>query len=53
MTEHLVRKATDIVDRLKEVSQNHERTFPADIEAVFVFSGPGTYGERLKPEQPE
>lgn len=50
MKEHLVKKAADVVGRLIEVSQNHERTFPADIEAVFVFSGPGTYYDKLKPE---
>lgn len=57
MTEHffdpavLQQVARTIVDRMSEVAVNHERTYPAAIEAVLVFSGPGTYYDRLKPGQ--
>lgn len=46
-------KALGVVNRLKAVAQNHQRTYPADIEAVLVFSGPGTYYDRLRPGQQE
>lgn len=47
----LQEKALNVVQRLKEVAINRERTYPSQIQAVFVFSGPGTYYERLKPGQ--
>lgn len=59
MTEQLVDpqklkdKALIIVERLNEAAQNHQRTYPADIQAVLVFSGPGTYRDRLKLGQSE
>jgi len=46
-------KAKKIVFDLKEASSKHEHAFPSQIEAVLVFSGPGTYYEPLKPGQPE
>lgn len=46
-------RADSVVQRLKEVAANHERTYPSKIQAVFVFSGPGTYYERLKPGREE
>lgn len=46
-------KAIQIVERLKEVALNHERTFSSSMQAVLVFSGPGTYYDRLKPNQDE
>lgn len=49
----LTGNALVVVERLKEVAQNHQRTYPAKIDAVFVFSGPGTYYDRLKPGQQE
>lgn len=49
----LKREAVQIVERLRKVTLNHERTFPSSIQAVLVFSGPGTYYDRLKPNQEE
>lgn len=49
----LQNSAIKVVNRLKEVAANHERTYPYQIEAVLVFSGPGTYYARLKPGQEE
>lgn len=49
----LQRQALDVVDKLKETAQNHERRYPLQIQAVVVFSGPGTYYDRLKPGQQE
>src|SRR3972149_10857005 len=46
-------KALGVVNRLKEVAQNHQRTYPATIEAVLVLSGPGTYYDRLREGQQE
>lgn len=46
-------KAIEIVRRLEEKRETEKRTYPPDIEAVFVFSGPGTYFQRLKPEDEE
>ena len=51
--QQLTQRALEVVDRLKEVAKNRERTYPPIIEAVLVFSGPGTYYSRLKPEQEE
>lgn len=45
--------ALAVVDRLKMVVAERARTYPPEIEAVLVFSGPGTYYDRLKPEQEE
>ena len=42
-----------VIELLKDAAENRLRTYPADIEAVLVFSGPGTYFDRLKPEEPE
>lgn len=53
MKHEMEREALSIVRRLEEVAANHKREYPASIEAVFVFSGPGTYYRRLKPGQPE
>ena len=49
--QQLTQRAQEVVDRLKEVAINRERTYPSKIEAVLVFSGPGTYYDRLKPDQ--
>jgi hypothetical protein len=49
----LEEKARYIVRRLEEVAKNHKRTFPSFLDAVFVFSGPGTIYEKLKPGQEE
>lgn len=46
-------KAIEIVRRLEEKRETEKRTYPPYIEAVFVFSGPGTYFQRLKPEDEE
>lgn len=46
-------RANSVIQRLKEVAVSRERTYPSNIQAVFVFSGPGTYYERLKPRQEE
>ena len=46
-------KAQAIIGQLQEVAANHERKYPSDIQAVLVFSGPGTYYEQLKPGEPE
>ena len=51
--QELTQRAQAVVDRLKEVAKNRERTYSSEIEAVLVFSGPGTYYDRLKPEQEE
>jgi hypothetical protein len=49
----LEEKALRIVQRLEEVSKNHKRMFPSLIDAVLVFSGPGTIYDKLKPGQAE
>ena len=49
----LTQKARDVVSRLQEVATNRERTYPKTIDAVLVFSGPGTYYDKLKPDQNE
>ena len=49
----LEKKAMEIVGQLVESSRSHERTYSPNIDAVFVFSGPGTYYDRLKPQQPD
>jgi hypothetical protein len=46
-------KALRIVRQLEEVAKNHKRTFPSLIDAVLVFSGPGTIYDKLKPGQKE
>lgn len=51
--EDLQEKAQKNVDRLKEVAAKHERYYSPIIEAVLVFSGPGTYYKRLKDSRPE
>ncbi|OGD86526.1 hypothetical protein A2Z23_02930 [Candidatus Curtissbacteria bacterium RBG_16_39_7] len=51
--QELEAKAQAVVTRLKEVAANHERSYPPIIEAVLVFSGPGTYYKRLKDSRPE
>lgn len=51
--EALKMEAIRIVNRLTETALNHERTYPSSIQAVLVFSGPGTYYDRLKPGQQE
>lgn len=59
MTEKVVdRKAVEtnaheVVTKLTEASENRERTYPSNIDAVWVFSGPGTYNQRLKPDSGE
>jgi hypothetical protein len=50
---NIQQEAIGIVRKLTEVADNHERVYPAEIDAVLVFSGPGTYYDRLKPGQPE
>ena len=47
----LEEKARRIVRRLEEVARNHERTFPSLLDAVMVFSGPGTIYDKLKAGQ--
>lgn len=47
----LEEKARRIVRRLEEVARNNERTFPSLLDAVLVFSGPGTIYDKLKPGQ--
>jgi len=49
----LEQKALRIVWRLEEVANSHKRTYPALIDAVLVFSGPGTIHHKLKPGQQE
>lgn len=49
----LVDEALRIVWRLEEVANGRKRTFPPLIDAVFVFSGPGTIYHKLKPGQEE
>lgn len=44
-------KALEVVKSLKGVAERHERTFPSVIQAVLVFSGPGTYYQKLKENQ--
>lgn len=45
--------ALGVVEKLKEAAKNHTRTYPPDIDTVVVLSGPGTYYDRLKPDQKE
>ena len=52
-TQQLTQRALDVVNSLKEIVINRERTYPPSIEAVLVFSGPGTYYDKLKPDQEE
>ena len=49
----LEEKARRIVRRLEEVARNHERTFTSLLDAVLIFSGPGTIYDMLKPGQEE
>jgi hypothetical protein len=49
----LEEKALRIVWRLEEVANSHKRTYPTFIDAVLVFSGPGTIYHKLKPGQEE
>lgn len=49
----LQERALNVIHRLKEVAVSRERTYPSNIQAVFVFSGAGTYYERLKTGQEE
>src|SRR3989304_3974576 len=51
--EALQARSFAVIELLKETAQNRLRTYPADIKAILVFSGPGTYFDRLKPEEPE
>lgn len=51
--ERIEADAIAIVNRLEQVRSNRKRIYPATIDAVLVFSGPGTYDERLKPDQQE
>jgi hypothetical protein len=53
MIENMELAARDVVDSLWNVAADHERKYPSDIEAVLVFSGPGTYYDRLKPNGAE
>ncbi len=53
MKEQMEIAATNVVNQLWEVARVHERTYPSEIQAVLVFSGPGTYYDRLKPGQPD
>lgn len=46
-------EALGVVSRLKEAAENHQRTYPANLDAVLVFSGPGTYYDNLKIDQDE
>lgn len=50
-TESAVRASLEIVSRLRE--QAEHRTYDPNIEVVHVYSGPGTYFDRLKPGQIE
>lgn len=52
-SQKLQESALAVVNRLNEVAVNRERTYPSDIQAVLVFSGPGTYYDKLKPGQEE
>lgn len=44
-------RAYGIINHLKVVAAEHKRTFSPTLQAVLVFSGPGTYYQPLKPEQ--
>ena len=46
-------KARRILKELDAISKSSIRFYPEHIDAVFVFSGPGTDYRRLKPGQPE
>jgi hypothetical protein len=50
-SQNLEQKALRIVRRLEEVASSHKRTYPPFIDAVLVFSGPGTIYHRLKTGQ--
>lgn len=52
-THVLEQKALGIVNRLHETAAERQRVYPPHVDAVLVFSGPGTYYDRLKPEQEE
>lgn len=43
--------ALSVVDHLTTVANEHQRTYPPEIDLVYVFSGPGTYLDKLKPGQ--
>ena len=45
------KQALEVVDRLTTVANEHQRTYPAEVDLVYVFSGPGTYLDKLKPGQ--
>jgi hypothetical protein len=49
----LEEEARRIVQRLEELARDHERMFPSFLDAVLVFSGPGTIYHKLKPGQEE
>jgi hypothetical protein len=49
----LEEKARCIVRRLEEVASNHHRAIASLLDAVWVFSGPGTIYDKLKPGQEE
>jgi len=51
MKENMEAAATNVVNQLWEVALAHERIYPSEIQAVLVFSGPGTYYDKLKPNQ--
>src|SRR3989344_7184037 len=53
MKENMEAAATNVVNQLWEVALAHERIYPSEIQAVLVFSGPGTYYDKLKPNQAE
>jgi hypothetical protein len=42
-------KALEITRELGKEALSKEHRFPSEIQAVLVFSGPGTYFEKLKP----
>ena len=49
----LEQKAQGIINSLQETAAERKRVYPSNIDAVLVFSGPGTYYDRLKPDQEE
>lgn len=52
----LEKRAREIISRLKKTAEKQDwrrRTYSPNIQAVLVFSGPGTYFEPLKPDQAE
>lgn len=49
--EKLQKRGRSFVEKLQEERKQRRRKYPGDIEAVLVFSGPGTYYDRLKQGQ--